>query len=289
MSSWARMAAGFGGPEHRSLWYAGDRQAAVLVHGFPGTPYEVRPLADALHRAGWTVRAPLLPGFGAGLTTLESRSRREWVDAVRAEWRALREQHTPLLLVGYSMGAAVALQVAAEERIPALALIAPLQRLRSPFLDVAWPVVRLLKRQVRPFRHLPIAWDDPTTRATLAQLLPGEDLDDADVRRMIRDTAISTRVLDELIRLGREAGESARYHLGPSLVVQARDDHLITRAHTLGLVESLSGPVQYLETEGGHDLVWPGLPGHDELIRAVTRFAWDAWEPVSGMKLPQYG
>lgn len=51
-------------PEHRPFTLGEGAGAALLIHGFPGTPAEVRPLAQALSERGWKVRAPLLPGFG---------------------------------------------------------------------------------------------------------------------------------------------------------------------------------------------------------------------------------
>ena len=279
-------AAGFDSPEHHRLWYAGDRQAAGLVHGYPGTPAEMRPLAQALHRAGWTVRAPLLPGMGPEIASLDRHTREDWVEAVRAEWRWLAERHQPVLLVGYSLGAAIALQVATEERVPALALVAPMQRLEGAAFGWLWPAVRRLVPKVRPFRHL-IDFYDPHTRDALARYAPGLDLDDPAVRAGIRDYAVSTRLLNEVVQLGREALNQAPCYLNPTLVVQAREDRVISRQATLRLVSRLGGAVRYEEVPGTHDIVTPGCPGWEDVESAVLRFAWDAWQPVSGLKLPQ--
>ena len=52
-------------PEHQPfLWRGHHTAAALLIHGFPGTPAEMRPAAQALHSAGLTVQGLLLPGFG---------------------------------------------------------------------------------------------------------------------------------------------------------------------------------------------------------------------------------
>jgi hypothetical protein len=94
-------------------------------------------------------------------------------------------------------------------------------------------------------------------------------------------------MLDELIQLGREARASATHHMGAALVVQPRRDPLGDRAQTLRLAGTLGGPVQYLESDGGHDVVLPARPGHDALTTAIGRFAWDAWAPRAGHRLPQ--
>lgn len=64
----------YDGDEHKSFsWQAGD-PAAVLFHGFPGTPVEMRPLGTVLWKAGSTVHGLMLPGLGADSASLEDRS-----------------------------------------------------------------------------------------------------------------------------------------------------------------------------------------------------------------------
>ena len=69
----------FSGAEHAAFRLSdsrsldADKPAAVLVHGFGGTPAEMRGLAEALHRQGWTTEVPLLPGFGSDIATLTER------------------------------------------------------------------------------------------------------------------------------------------------------------------------------------------------------------------------
>ena len=72
----------FGGPEHAPFLLNGGEPAALLVHGFGGTPAEMRGLAEALNRAGWTAQGILLPGFGADMPSLFRRRHAEWTAAV---------------------------------------------------------------------------------------------------------------------------------------------------------------------------------------------------------------
>src|SRR5687768_903431 len=104
----------FQGEEHRPFLLNGDRGAALLVHGFPGTPAEMRPLATVLNNAGWTTKGILLPGFGAEIETLGGRDPADWVESVRLAASDLQRNHHPVLLIGNSMGAALCLRVVAQ-------------------------------------------------------------------------------------------------------------------------------------------------------------------------------
>ncbi|MDX1524529.1 MAG: esterase, partial [Anaerolineae bacterium] len=94
----------FHGQEHRPFHWSGGKRAALLVHGFPGTAAELRPLGRVLHKANWTVRGMLLPGFGPDIETLADRNTRDWLAAIKIELTALRRQHPTVMLIGYSMG-----------------------------------------------------------------------------------------------------------------------------------------------------------------------------------------
>jgi esterase/lipase len=104
----------FQGEEHRPFYWTGGQPAALLIHGFPGTPAELRPLGQALHQAGWTVHGPLLPGFGPDLESLPRREASEWIEAIEQAVANLQSRHNPMILIGYSMGAALAVQAAAS-------------------------------------------------------------------------------------------------------------------------------------------------------------------------------
>ncbi len=51
-------------PGGGAYWFEGNDVGCLLVHGFTGTPQNVRPLADYLARRGLAVSAPRMPGHG---------------------------------------------------------------------------------------------------------------------------------------------------------------------------------------------------------------------------------
>src|SRR5947209_11197227 len=58
---------------------AGDGRGVLCLHGLTGTPFEVRPLAEALGTAGYTVEVPLLAGHGATLRDLAASHWSDWL------------------------------------------------------------------------------------------------------------------------------------------------------------------------------------------------------------------
>lgn len=91
----------------------GEAPLAVLCfHGLTGTPYEVRPITDALADRGFAVRAPLLPGHDS-LEALERSTWREWYDFAEAAFDALYDGgRRRVLVIGFSMGSLLALRLA---------------------------------------------------------------------------------------------------------------------------------------------------------------------------------
>ena len=106
---------------------ASTTHAALLLHGFGDTPQTVRALAGNLHAVhGWTVRAPLLPGHGRSLADFDASGAAEWRAAVHREYIALKTEYETVVLVGLSMGSALAtLEAAQDPTLPALVLLAP--------------------------------------------------------------------------------------------------------------------------------------------------------------------
>ena len=107
----------------------------LLLHGMSDSPYSLHSIGEHLNRRGWQVLGLRLPGHGtapAGLT------RSTWQDsaaATRIGVRHLREQigpDAPLFIVGYSNGAALAVEYVLAElagedipRVNGLVLLSP--------------------------------------------------------------------------------------------------------------------------------------------------------------------
>lgn len=263
----------FTGPEHRTFTVDGGAPAALLLHGFLGTPAEMRPIAEALLADGWTVHAPLLPGFGEDMNTLTARGHEEWSDAALAAASSLRQQgHAPLLLVGFSMGAALSLIIARESGARGLALLAPFT-----WAEPRW--LRWVEFLVRPF--LPIGFrpmrkadlTDPQVRAGIEKFVPGIDLDDPEMQRTVREFRVPLGLIDQLRAVSRRASAAARRIDLPTLVVQGTRDTVARPQQTAALMRRLSVPPHLIEVDSEHNLTAADNPSWPQTRQAVLSFA----------------
>lgn len=261
----------FQGEAHRAFTLPGGRAAALLVHGFPGTPAELRPLAESLNRAGWTVHGLLLPGHGAQIETLFEHSHADWLTAVQTALADLQRSFHPVLLVGYSLGAALALQAAVVQPPTALALLAPFWRLGTTWQQWIGFLLKPIFRQVRPFQKADFA--NPQVRHGLGNLLPGINLADPEVQQTLRQLTIPTRIFEELYQVGQGAYRAAPQATRPTLIVQGRQDEVVRPELTRQLMQRLPGPLRYQELLSGHYMIHPDDPGWLHLEQAVLDFA----------------
>lgn len=103
---------------------AGGDRGVLCVHGFTGTPFELRFLGERLHAAGFTVRGLRLPGHGTSVEALEPTGWRDWAAAVDDALDDLHRRCRAVAVVGQSLGGLLALHAAA--RRPAIAAVASL-------------------------------------------------------------------------------------------------------------------------------------------------------------------
>ncbi|MBU0753678.1 MAG: alpha/beta fold hydrolase [Planctomycetes bacterium] len=112
------------GTEAITLPGRSDR-ACLLIHGWMGSRIDFNDLGERLAQRGFTVRLMRLPGHGTTPLDLESRGLQDLDDAVREELSVLRTTYSEVMVVGFSMGGALASMLAAQEPVDRLVLAAP--------------------------------------------------------------------------------------------------------------------------------------------------------------------
>src|SRR5215468_8139782 len=111
----------------RSYAFAGGRTGFLLIHGLGGTPIELKFVAKGLARQGFTVHCPQLAGHCGDEDDLLATDWRAWYASVEVGLDTLRRRCDTVIAGGLSMGAVLALHLAAKRRdeVHGLALYAP--------------------------------------------------------------------------------------------------------------------------------------------------------------------
>ena len=104
--------------------YPGNSTGVLLIHGFTGSPSEMRPMGQYLAAQGYAVVGPLLPGHGTNWQDMACRKWQEWADAVERAYQNLTSRCRTVFVGGGSMGGLLTLYLA--ERHAEIAGIIPM-------------------------------------------------------------------------------------------------------------------------------------------------------------------
>jgi carboxylesterase len=117
------------------IW-EGDERGVLLIHGLTATTAEVRPLGDILHRQGYTISGPLLPGHYTHPADLNQVRWQDWYDAVEVAYEELCSRCRTVFVGGESTGAVLSLLLATlHPEIAGILAYAPALRLNLTRYD----------------------------------------------------------------------------------------------------------------------------------------------------------
>jgi len=212
--------------------FPGDHRGVLCVHGFTGTPFELRYLGKRLNERGFTVMGPALPGHCTTPEQLDGTSWTDWYGAAERALDDLSARCDQVAVVGLSMGGALTLHLARHRGAELTAIAALATPLWLP------PIGRAL---VGLYRHTPLRHAVP--------ILPKKASDVRDPV-MQRDnpayTGLPARALlqlDDLLRIVRD--EVGAVHT-PAMVMHARQDHSVPFACSEELALRLgSGTIEH--------------------------------------------
>jgi carboxylesterase len=120
----------------------------LLIHGFTGSPPEMRLLGEYLNKRGLTVSGPLLTGHGTTVDDLNRCSWSDWTAKGQEALEHLRQSCKAVFVGGLSMGSLVSIYVAAHDgAVAGTALYACPVLLRDRSIQ-ATPILKHLIRKI---------------------------------------------------------------------------------------------------------------------------------------------
>jgi carboxylesterase len=116
-----------GAPSEQPFAHDGGPVGVVLSHGFTGTPESMRPWADHLAAAGYTVRLPLLPGHGGTWQDTNRTRWPQWYAEIERAYEEVAARCDTVFAAGLSMGGTLVTRLAEQkgDAIAGLVLVNP--------------------------------------------------------------------------------------------------------------------------------------------------------------------
>lgn len=132
-------------------------KAVLLVHGYTGTPAELRPLGDYLHSLGYTVLGVRLPGHGTNVEDLRQTTADQWYYRAEAACKELLANYSKVFVAGLSMGGLLTLRLGAMLPVEAIAVLAVpifVQDKRRLFFAILKYFIKDLPKKKRHYKDM---------------------------------------------------------------------------------------------------------------------------------------
>ena len=216
----------------------GAHPGCLLVHGFTGTPQEMRFLGDCLHRRGYTVNGVRLAGHCTSIDDFERTTWGDWYQSARSGAEELQQDTPQVVAVGQSMGALLALKLAVEypHAIAGVALLSPALVLSNRWVHRIGPALPLLLPLVRwRGRHLRRGERDVAD--------PQARTESPSYRH------VPLQALHQLLVLQKHVRSILPQVRQPVLIIHSRQDHTCPPSNVAILERGLGGPARSLLLE----------------------------------------
>ncbi|MCL6634594.1 MAG: alpha/beta fold hydrolase [Peptococcaceae bacterium] len=217
----------------KPFFLPGGETGCLLIHGFTGTPAEMRQMGDYLHARGCTVMGVRLAGHGTRPSDLRGKTWRDWVGSAAAGLADLRAKCSRVYTVGLSMGGTISLYLAAFDRVDgAIAICAPV------YLDLKLYLARPLKYLFNFKNEVTRNIKDPAARSG-----------------HLAYTGAPPGAVIQLLALLRSARSGLGRITAPVLLFQAEDDCIVPR-------ENAPFIYQRVVKSTKKELIWLKNSGH---------------------------
>jgi len=253
----------------------GGRNGVLLIHGLTGTPTEMRLVAKGLNRNGFTVHGMQLAGHCGDEADLLATGWHDWYRSVVEAAEKLRGEVDHLFVAGLSMGALLALKLAADhpDKVDGLGLYG------TTFVYDGWTIPWIGKLSFM----LPLVCSlGFGHKAKFHECFP-YGIKDERIRQRIAGSMLSGDSaaaglpgnpwpsLAEFYRLSFRVRQQLKSVRTPCLVVHAKDDDVASLKNVRMVVRGVSGPVETVLLENSYHMITVDQE-RDQVIERSTRF-----------------
>ena len=229
----------------------GSASGVLVLHGFTGNPQSMRPLAEALATAGYTVDLPLLPGHGTTVQDMIPTRWSDWSREAESAYTKMAAACHDVAIVALSVGGTLACWLAERHReIRGLALV-------NPFIDPPAESFREVMRGVL---------------AAGTEVAPGvgSDIKKEGVAELAYPGTPIAAGLSLFEGIDETAAGLATVFC-PVLLLSSRHDHVVPSSSGDVLQAGVAGPVERVWLENSYHVATLDNDA-DEVIRRVLAF-----------------
>jgi carboxylesterase len=242
--------------QDRGMFHEGGATGFLLIHGLSGTPVELRYIANGLARAGHTVHCPQLAGHCGTLEQLRQSTWTDWYDGVETALDSLARRCEHVFVGGLSMGAILALRLAAQHpvKVHGCMLYAPTLWLDGwgvPWYSRLFSIVqqKRVANLVWFSERSPYGIKDPRLRAIIAEAIHSGDPASAGFLRIPGGCMMELRYLVRLVR--RDLASIVQ----PTLILHPRHDDRASLRNAAYLGRNLGGRVETVVLEDSYHVI----------------------------------
>ncbi len=204
----------------------------LLIHGLTGTPTEMKQFGKVIARQGFTVACPEMAGHCSTIEALTKTKWLDWYKSIEVAFDALKEECEHVFIAGLSMGALIALLVAAKRKNQVAGVIL----LSTTFFYDGWNVSKFKRKVLLPIvlysplkyflqweETAPYGIKDERTRALVHAILENRDNQAADKIGYFKTPAT---VILESVRMIKATKKSLKEVVSPTLIVHSTEDDM---------------------------------------------------------------
>jgi carboxylesterase len=229
----------------RSYKIKGGRAGVLLIHGLGGTPIEMRYVANACARAGYTVSVPQLAGHCATEADIKFSCWQDWYGSVDKALTELRQTCDTVVVGGLSAGAILALHLAANRPadVHGVACFAPTLWLNGWGVPWYGQLFRLVQtkwfaNKIQFTECEPYGIKDKRMREMVVEALHSGDPSKAGMYSTPGGPMLELRWLTNIVR--RQLPSIKQ----PTMILHPREDDRADISNAFYLQRRLGGPVE---------------------------------------------
>jgi carboxylesterase len=155
-------------PTAEPFFFLGDpsKPACLLIHGFTGTPKEMRWMGEYLNQQGYTCLGVRLAGHATNPEDMIRSRYTDWIASVEDGYHLLRGLTDKIFLVGLSMGGILTLLMSTQLEVKGVIAMSTLSRLPTDYPIWLLKLVSLVLRYRPKTREAPgSGWFDKSAYA----------------------------------------------------------------------------------------------------------------------------